>query len=465
MTDAHTVHSVQMRPLTTPWTDAVTGDFAFIDGLARSFRQPLHLIDPNQFVSNATAFTAVLGQHGLNGTVYFGKKANKATSFAAATADLATADRRREQACRYGIDVASSAEFRAALAAGVRGTDLLVTGPHKRVDLLSLAVHHGAIVTVDSPADLQALAGMSAGLRIRVLLRLLPIDQPSRFGLTDDELRWCEQHAAAHPDDVNLLGYSFHLTGYSLTERSEHAHKLLDRIDAMRSTGATAAVISIGGGFPVSYISQADWDGFTDPAAPHTFHAGKTFDDFYPYYPYHAPTAGAAALDAVLDGASPGGSVAQRCRRAGVTVLLEPGRALLDRAGVTVFPIIGVKDRNPGLIVVDGTSLSLSEQWFNTEFVPDPQLLSSHTNGPNAAPFLASVGAVTCLESDMLTWRVITFPHRPTAGEYLIYHNTAGYQMDSNESTFHDTPLPPKLAVTVDSGGHKTWTLDRPATT
>jgi diaminopimelate decarboxylase len=115
--------------------------------------------------------------------------------------------------------------------------------------------------------------------------------------------------------------------------------------------------------------------------------------------------------------------------------------------------------------VVDGTSLSLSEQWFNTEFVPDPQLLSSHTAGPDAVPFLASVGAATCLESDMLTWRVITFPHRPIAGDYLIYHNTAGYQMDSNESTFHDTSLPPKLAVTVDSGGRKTWTLDRPATT
>jgi diaminopimelate decarboxylase len=460
MTGVRAVHSVPVRPLTTPWTDAITGDFAFIDGLARAFQQPLHLIDPDRFAANAVAFAAALDQHGLNGTVYFGKKANKAASFAAAVAELAAAGRRCGQANRYGIDVASVGEFRAAVGSGVRGTDLMVTGPHKPADLLSLAVHHDAIVTVDSPTELQALAGVSAGLRIRVLLRVLPPGRFSRFGLTTDELRWCEQYADAHPDDVDLLGYSFHLSGYSLTERSEHAHQLLDRIAVVRSTGAAVATISIGGGFPVNYVSQADWDRFTDPRTPHTFHAGKAFDN---YYPYHAPIAGASALDAVLRGGGPGGSVAQRCRDADVSVILEPGRALLDQAGLTVFPIIGVKDRDPGLIVVGGTSLSLSEQWFNTEFVPDPQLLSRHTPRPDAAPFLASVGAATCLESDMLTWRVIAFSHRPTAGDYLVYHNTAGYQMDSNESTFHDTALPPKLAVTVGASGHKSWALDRPA--
>ena len=41
-----------------------------------------------------------------------------------------------------------------------------------------------------------------------------------------------------------------------------------------------------------------------------------------------------------------------------------------------------------------------------------------------------------CLEQDMITWRKLKFEKIPKNGDYLIYFNTAGYQMDSNESKF-----------------------------
>ncbi|EUA44197.1 diaminopimelate decarboxylase domain protein [Mycobacterium xenopi 3993] len=51
----------------------------------------------------------------------------------------------------------------------------------------------------------------------------------------------------------------------------------------------------------------------------------------------------------------------------------------------------------------------------------------------------------SCLEYDMLTWRKVVLPHEPRHGDMLIYPNTAGYQMDKNESQFHDLPLPRRL--------------------
>ncbi|WP_336215585.1 hypothetical protein [Nonomuraea sp. LPB2021202275-12-8] len=72
-------------------------------------------------------------------------------------------------------------------------------------------------------------------------------------------------------------------------------------------------------------------------------------------------------------------------------------------------------------------------------------------------PFESCVGGASCLEPDMLTWRRIALPGRPGAGDLLVYPNTAGYQMDSNESRFHELPLPPKVVITV--GGR--WRLDR----
>jgi diaminopimelate decarboxylase len=165
-----------------------------------------------------------------------------------------------------------------------------------------------------------------------------------------------------------------------------------------------------------------------------------------------------AILDTTPDGQTQ--SLAALLRRDSITLLLEPGRALLDQAGITVFRIQGVKLREYGILTVDGTSFSLSEQWFNSEFLPDPVLISQAQDTPDTAPFIACVGGATCLETDMLTWRKVAFPHRPEVGDFLIYLNTAGYQMDSNESTFHDLPLLPKLVIDLDGNLHR-WRLDQ----
>jgi diaminopimelate decarboxylase len=125
----------------------------------------------------------------------------------------------------------------------------------------------------------------------------------------------------------------------------------------------------------------------------------------------------------------------------------------------------GVKDRGDyGIATVNGTSFSVSEQWFASEFLPDPELLPA-VREPNVpprprAPYRASIGGASCLDSDMVTWRKVAFSQRPEPGDLLLYPNTAGYQMDSNESPFHELPLPPKLVVTFD-GARPRWRVDR----
>ncbi|WP_348525458.1 hypothetical protein [Nocardia brasiliensis] len=76
------------------------------------------------------------------------------------------------------------------------------------------------------------------------------------------------------------------------------------------------------------------------------------------------------------------------------------------------------------------------------------------------APTPTSVGAATCLDSDMLSWRRIPLPRAAEVGDLLIYPNTAGYQMDSNESAFHDLPIPPKVVLHDAPGRRFRWTLD-----
>ncbi|MET7508487.1 Y4yA family PLP-dependent enzyme [Streptomyces albidoflavus] len=425
--------------------------------LAHALDGPYHFLLPDAFTANLTAMREALARAEVEGFVYYAKKANKAAVFV-----------ERAAAGGAGVDVASAAELREALGHGVRGDHLMVTGPAKDPVLLRLAVTHGALVAVDALDELDqviALALKGVVRPARVLLRVLPDTQPhSRFGMSEGELAAALQRCRQAGSTIRMEGFSFHLSGYALQPRADLAARLAELCLTARRAGLEASRISLGGGLPVSYTDADSWHTFLATQRPAHYHAGKEFraGDFYPY---HSPVAGAAALAALL-ATRPrhsGSTLAELVREAGIGLLLEPGRALLDRAGATVLRVQGVKDRDGyRLLTVDGTSLSLSEQWFGSEYLPDPWLIRQDGSAPApAGVFPASVGAATCLEPDMLTWRKIPFPHPPRVGDLLLYPNTAGYQMDSNESPFHDLPLPPKVVVDRTDRPRPRWRLDR----
>ncbi|MEV6728234.1 MULTISPECIES: Y4yA family PLP-dependent enzyme [unclassified Streptomyces] len=452
--------AVSSRPLPTlpvladPAAEQVLAS-GLLPELAYAFGGPFHFLLPDAFDTNLRAMQDTLASSGVDGFVYFAKKANKAAVFV-----------ERAAAAGAGVDVASVAELREALGHGVRGEHLVVTGPAKDPALLHLAVQHGALVAVDALDELDALATNALTGRVRparILLRVLPPAQPhSRFGLSATELATALDRCVQAGDAVRMEGFSFHLSGYALQPRADLAAHLVDLCLGARVQGLEASRISIGGGLPISYSDADSWHSFLAEQNSGHYHADKTFHtgDFYPY---HSPVAGAEALAALLATRPEGHEqpLAALLQDAGVTLLLEPGRALLHQAGATVFRIQGVKDRDGyQILTVDGTSLSLSEQWFNSEYLPDPILLPQDPAGP-VGTFPASVGAATCLESDMLTWRKIPLRKRPRTGDLLVYPNTAGYQMDSNESPFHDLALPPKVVIDQTDRPRPRWRLDR----
>ncbi|UJB45248.1 Y4yA family PLP-dependent enzyme [Streptomyces sp. A1-5] len=444
--------------LPDPGTDAVL-DSGLLPELSHAFGGPFHFLLPDRFDANVAAFRTALAETGVDGRIHYAKKANKAAVWIERCAATGT-----------GVDVASLGELREALGNGVRGERVVVTGPAKSDQLLRVAVLQACLIAVDSLDELDRLlhhAPPGAPRAPRILLRLLPPQQPgSRFGMTGAELDTALARCVAAGDAVRMEGFSFHLSGYAIPPRVELAAALLDRCLAARTMGLQADRISIGGGFAVDYCAPADWYAFLTAQRPGHYHADRTFDPA-DFYPYHSPVAGADALRAVLAGTTATGTdsgprtLADRLRDTGTLLLLEPGRALLDGAGASVFRIQGVKDRaGYAIVTVDGTSLSLSEQWFNSEFLPQPVLVGADGRASGDAAHPACVGGVSCLESDLLTWRKVPFPRRPQPGDLLVYPNTAGYQMDSNESPFHELPLPPKVVLDR-TDGRPRWRLDR----
>jgi diaminopimelate decarboxylase len=434
---------------------ALTEQAALLRELSAGIGGPFHVLVAEQFDANLDAFLDAAREKGVPLRVYYAKKANKAATWVRRCAELGV-----------GVDVSSSGELREALGHGVRGGHLVVTGPAKSDELQRLALLHGALIAVDAPDEFARLIDLARALTAaphpaRILLRARPSDmQVSRFGMTDAELDDIVSRCTRLTDLIRLEGFSVHLGGYDPEPRAAEAARLARRCVDTRASGLEPTAVSIGGGFPVDYVDGGAWARFTDD--PAHFHAGRRFDGFYPY---HSPRPGPEALRSVLRSpATPGDpTVADLFRDAGLALLIEPGRALLDQAGFTVFRIQGVKGRDGyAILTVDGTSMSLSEQWFGSEFLPDPVLLSARPDESGGRPHQACVGGASCLESDMLTWRRVVLPRRPEAGDLLVYPNTAGYQMDSNESPFHELPLPPKV-VLGPRGALNRWRFDRAA--
>ncbi|KAA1246781.1 Y4yA family PLP-dependent enzyme [Mycobacterium simiae] len=422
--------------------------------MAHAVGGPFHVLYPPRFEHNLTAFTDVIASAGVQGQVFYAKKANKAGCWLRGCAQAGA-----------GVDVASTPELVHALGCGVRGSDIVVTGPAKSEHLLWLAARHGCLIAVDALDELDRVIALAhRGDNARILLRVLPDVNPhSRFGLDPDQLETALQRCAQQRSRVSMEGFSFHLNGYEVKPRADLADQLVDRLVDARALGLAAASISIGGGFAVSYLEAETWARFLRDSDATDFHAGKTFTHFYPYH--QAPT-GADMLAAILASQTGcgQGTVGDKFAATETKLLLEPGRALLDGAGVTVFPVQGFKRRGDyGIITVLGLSASLSEQWKSSEFLPDPTLWphTSPAEPEPPVPVRCCVGGASCLEYDMLTWRKVVLPRAPRHGDLLLYPNTAGYQMDKNESEFHGLPLPPKIVVALGDQGKFRWQLDR----
>jgi len=444
-----------LPPIVHPLTaDLVRRHRGLIADLVHGLGSTLHILLPQVFEATVARFRGALTMAGVDGSILFAKKANKARCFVERCAALG-----------IGVDAASAQEVEQALACGVPGTHIGITGPAKHDGLLQLALRQQCLVAIDSLDELQRFAALAArtGCRGRLLLRRLPATQPhSRFGMSDGESAEALRLCLARRDVLLPEGFSFHLSGYSPQARAAEADRLIDAcIEAQRLGLTHCRTVNIGGGFAVRYVEEADWAAFAERQQAAHYHAGKTFSGFYPYYSAsHGPGMLADILACRPEGAE--ATLAQRLKRHGLRLLLEPGRALLDHAGFTAFQVQGVKDRPAdgyGILTVGGTSFSMSEQWFESEFLPDPLLLDDAAAGAATDGYAACVGGASCLDADMVTWRKIRFPRRPRTGDVLLYLNTAGYQMDSNESPFHDLPLPPKVVVSVEREVPR-WRLD-----
>ncbi|MCZ9342477.1 Y4yA family PLP-dependent enzyme, partial [Streptomyces sp. TRM76130] len=205
-----------LRPRVDPPLAGLLGDVPFLHSLVDALGSPLNVLLPEVVAENAERFRAVYRRHHLAGRVYFAHKANRSSALV-----------RRLAACdpaEVGIDVASLEELRHAVSCGFTGDRIMATGP-KDAEFLWLAARLGATVNLDSPGELERLAGIvrTYGLgKVDVLVRLSGFEdghaagtrllsRRSRFGTPVGDARVLWEAVERYADAVELIGVAYHL--------------------------------------------------------------------------------------------------------------------------------------------------------------------------------------------------------------------------------------------------------------
>jgi diaminopimelate decarboxylase len=419
-----------------PLVSAEARDILHTRGLLASWASmvgsPFHVILPAIAARNALEWQATVSARDIACDIRFALKSCKSNAVVKAFGLAET-----------GADVSSVGEIRRAIEGYVPPSRISYTGPQKPDHDLMICLSTGIAVHIDTPSEADRLIALAARTKAapRVMLRLKPdVASHSRFGMSAGTLRQCA--LALKAADVTIEGISFHLGGYSLEDRVKAAGECLAIASSLEEQGIGCRTIDIGGGFPMRYL-EADEEDASLEALPRWGKASMRGD-----YPYHSSIRGPQAAAEILDGIMSQDRNRAIVKRLDMAVIMEPGRALLDQCGLSVFRVIGRKDTDGGMpqLVLDGMNFSLSETWFGADFLPTPYLVNRHGCFPCTGARFALAGR-SCMESDFIRRTGVDFPVEPGAGDLIVFINTAGYQMDSNESRFHEHPLPRKIAA------------------
>jgi diaminopimelate decarboxylase len=363
-------------------------------------RSPVWVADVERFSSNLRAFVATWSAAWPFIRVAYSYKTNRLVEFLQAA----------EQG---GVDAEVVCEAEYELAVAVVETDprrVVVDGPAKPDALLARAGAGGALVLVDSVAELDRAA--AAGAR-RIGLRVA-IDSftgaVTRFGIAPGEIGAAARAACGLGLGVEAL--STHLvstdfdpdTGRTVVSWprpvSEHlsAAALLARLARdLRADGHPIATIDLGGGFP--------------PA---------------PAVGSHARAVAAALRSGGFDG----------------VLLLEPGRAVVADAVDLVFSVVAVKT------LADGSRCLVCDA--GTNFLPGalttpPRIEALEAHGP-VSP--AMVTGPLCLNVDVIHPRAELPEIEP--GARLLARSVGAYQQVA--ATQFGEPTPP--VVVRDPAAH-----------
>ena len=402
--------------------------------VAEQFGTPAYLLDVPDLLARADrfrdAFAAAFEEIGTTCEVYYAGKAFLSSQLA-----------RLLDEAGLSLDVCTGGELAVAAKAQFPGGRIGMHGNNKSVAEIEAALDYGVgRIVVDSFEEIDRVADAAAarGTRAAVMLRIktgveahthefiATAHEDQKFGFSlAGQVGEAVGRVLDRPNDLELLGFHSHL-GSQIFEAdgfAAAAKKLIGlQLDVAREHGVTLPELDLGGGFGIAYLP-------TDtPLTPEQM---------------------ARKLAAIVQ---------EACREAGTAlpkVSVEPGRAIVGPAGVTLYEVGTVKPVQASEAVVrtyvsvDG---GMSDNPRPALYDADYAVALANRVG-EAQTALTRVVGKHCESGDIVV-RDAQLPDDVRAGDLLVVAATGAY-CRSLASQYNHVPRPPVLAV--DADGVRTW--------
>ena len=305
-----------------------------------------------------------------------------------------------------GADVSTLGELAFALAAGIPGERIVFHGNNKSEEELRAAAEARALVVLDTPGEAEAAA--KAGVR-RVLVRLTPgveavthrsiqtAHEESKFGLAPD----AADREIERARELGLDVEGVHVHVGSQLGRTDESMLALERVLAfLERLEWQPRVLDLGGGLGVRHNRKENPPSVAEFVGP--------------------------LVERVPEG---------------VLLILEPGRSLVGRAGVTLYRVGSVKESGGvAYAAIDG---GMSDN-------PRPQLYGARYEAllANRAEELPSgvyrIAGKHCESGDVLI-EAAELP-QPRPGDVLAVPATGAYTLALG-STYNGVPRPAVVLV------------------
>ncbi|KKC06684.1 diaminopimelate decarboxylase family protein [Mycobacterium nebraskense] len=290
------------------------GDVA-ADDIAAEFGTPTYVVDEEDFRARIRCYRATLPDAEL---IYAGK-ALLSVDVARWAADEGA-----------GVNVCSAGELATALAADVPPSRIVLDGVITAAELYDAVAAGVGRIVVDSPSEISLLA-CQVRHRQRVLVGVIPdvgvIDQKFGFALSGGQAAGALRRVLDQPW-LDLVGLHCRL-GSHLTDASLYGAAISQMIGVMAEVRDRHRIVltelNLGGGHAVPYLS-GDLE------------------------------LNLRSLGSAIDGALESACAKHEFPRP--RIVIEPGRAIAARAGMTLCRVIAVK-RQPGgrtFVAVDGSA-------------------------------------------------------------------------------------------------------------
>ena len=298
--------------------------------LAARFGTPLYVYDEHTIRAMCRAFVGGFEAEYPDSHVSYSSKAFSTPALA-----------RILEEERVGVDIVTGGELAIVRSAGFPADAINFHGNNKgRVELEEALDYGIGLVTVDSMYEIDLLdeVAREKGVTQQILLRVSPsidgrthlltstgvLDQKFGFPIETGQAEEAVRHALGKPN-LDLAGVHFHLGSpiFELEPYRQAIPYVLEFVANMREHGLEQRIFSPGGGFAIGYV----------PGSP-----PPDISDY------------AAAISA---------SVREACDTFGLDeprLIVEPGRAIVGRAGVAVYSVGAIKEI-PGVrkyVSVDG---------------------------------------------------------------------------------------------------------------